>query len=198
MNRRRRRSILAPLSFNPEEVHCVSESQLPEPWLRGTLTEVPPVQRAVLHALESATEDLQRWCAFLTDDQINARPFGLAPVAFHVLHISRSTDRLLTYAEGRELSDDQLAALKTELTEVTSAGALFVEFRSALSKAARRVRAFDVARLGQTVSVGRKQLPTDCWRSAGACGRSHAKARRTGDHHGKGRWMGRKIDDAVN
>jgi len=30
----------------------------PEPWLRGTLTDVPALQRAVLHALELAREDL--------------------------------------------------------------------------------------------------------------------------------------------
>jgi hypothetical protein len=37
-------------------------SELPEPWLRGTLQEVPALQRAVLHALELAREDLERWC----------------------------------------------------------------------------------------------------------------------------------------
>ena len=30
----------------------------PEPWLRGTLTDVPAVPRAVLHALELAREDI--------------------------------------------------------------------------------------------------------------------------------------------
>jgi hypothetical protein len=44
----------------------------PEPWLRGKLTEVPAVQRAVLHALELASEDLHRWCAGLTDTELNA------------------------------------------------------------------------------------------------------------------------------
>ena len=34
----------------------------PEPWLRATLTEVPPVHRGVLHALELAKEDIARWC----------------------------------------------------------------------------------------------------------------------------------------
>ena len=34
-----------------------------EPWLRGTLTEVDAVRRQVLHALELAAEDVERWCA---------------------------------------------------------------------------------------------------------------------------------------
>ena len=50
--------------------------KLPEPWLRGTLTDVAPVQRAVLHALELAKEDIQRWCGDLSDEQLNARPGG--------------------------------------------------------------------------------------------------------------------------
>ncbi len=75
-------------------------NNLPEPWLRGTLPEVPAVQRAVLHALELAEEDLKRWCGGLTDEQMEARPAGLSPVAFHLRHIARSLDRLLTYAEG--------------------------------------------------------------------------------------------------
>ncbi len=36
----------------------MSESKLPEPWLRGSLQEVPAVQRGVLHALELAGEDV--------------------------------------------------------------------------------------------------------------------------------------------
>jgi hypothetical protein len=74
-----------------------------EPWLRGTLTEVDAVRRQVIHALELANEDIERWCAGLSDAEMNARPFGLAPVAFHLRHIARSLDRLLTYSEGKAL-----------------------------------------------------------------------------------------------
>ena len=82
----------------------MQKSELPEPWLRGTLAEVPAVQRAVLHALELAKEDLERWCDGLSDEELHARPGGIAPVAFHLRHIARSMDRLLTYAEGNQLS----------------------------------------------------------------------------------------------
>jgi hypothetical protein len=63
--------------------------KLPEPWLRGSLPEVPAVQRAVLHALESADEDLKRWCGGLTEEQITVRPFGLPSVAFQLRHIAQ-------------------------------------------------------------------------------------------------------------
>jgi hypothetical protein len=68
----------------------------PEPWLRGTLQEVSAVPRGVLHALELANEDLQKWCGGLSDAELNSRPAGLPPVAFHLRHIARSLDRLLT------------------------------------------------------------------------------------------------------
>ena len=105
----------------------MSENELTEPWLRGTLQEVPAVQRAVVHALQLAGEDLQRWCGGLSDEQINARPGGLAPVAFHLRHIARSMDRLLTYAEGRDLDDEQLSAKKAEMEPGAYDEALFAE-----------------------------------------------------------------------
>ena len=136
------------------------ETRLPEPWLRGTLCEVPAVQRAVIHALELAGEDLQRWCGSLSDEEINASPGGLPPVAFHLRHIARSLDRLLTYAEGRVLSAEQLAAMKSELDSGAARDALFSELNSALTKSMTRVRAFDAEMFEQMRVVGRKQLPT--------------------------------------
>ena len=71
-----------------------------EPWLRGAETDVPAIARAVLHALQLADEDLRKWCGSLSDAEMNTRPAGAAPVAFHIRHLARSLDRLLTYAEG--------------------------------------------------------------------------------------------------
>jgi uncharacterized damage-inducible protein DinB len=113
-----------------------------------------------LHALELAEEDLKRWCGSLTDEQINARLCGLPPVAFHLRHIARSLDRLLTYAEGRSLTDEQLAALKTESDARASCDDLFSELELAVSSSGARIRAIDVNVLGQARSVGKKRLPT--------------------------------------
>jgi uncharacterized damage-inducible protein DinB len=138
----------------------MADIHLPEPWLRGTLTDVAPVQRAVLHALELAREDLEKWCGNLSDAELNARPVNLAPVAFHIRHIARSVDRLLTYAEGRELSSAQTGALKTELDPAASHGDLFAELADALAQGAVRVRAFTPQQLEESRTVGRKRLPT--------------------------------------
>src|ERR1700719_3316549 len=110
----------------------MTKTQVPEPWLRGTLTDVASVQRAVLHALDLAREDLEKWCSNLSDAELNARPGNLAPVAFHIRHIARSIDRLLTYAE----------------------------VAAALTRGAMRVRAFNPNQFEESRTVGKKQLPT--------------------------------------
>lgn len=132
----------------------------PEPWLRGTLEEVPAVPRAVLHALELAKEDLWKWCFPLSDKQLNLRPNGIAPIAFHLRHIARSMDRLLTYAEGRTLNEAQLSSLRVELEPNARHDQLFVELEAALAESARRLRALASADFAAPRPVGKKQLPT--------------------------------------
>ena len=114
-------------------------------WLRGTLTDVEPVQcRGVLHALELAKEDIERWCGSLTDAQLHARPAGVPSIAFHLRHIARSVDRLLTYAEDKQLGSAQRSALESELDAVATAQELFSEFEMEAALAARprpRIRA---------------------------------------------------------
>jgi uncharacterized damage-inducible protein DinB len=130
-----------------------------EPWLRGTLTEVDALRRQVLHALEQADEDVQRWCAGLSDAEMNARPFGVASVAFHLRHIARSLDRLLTYAEGGSLSDAQLESLKSEMDGNAPAERVLAEFRAGLGEARQRVRTISAASYEETRGVGRALLP---------------------------------------
>jgi hypothetical protein len=132
----------------------------PEPWLRGTLTDLDAVRRQVLHALELAGEDVERWCAGLSDAEMDARPFGIAPVAFHLRHIARSLDRLLTYAEGRALDVIQQGALGVELAPGISHAALMAEFHAALPEAQARIRALPLDQLEQVRYVGSKRLPT--------------------------------------
>ncbi len=138
----------------------MEKPKVPEPWLRGTLTDVPPVQRAVLHALELAKEDLERWCDALIDEELNARLGEIAPIAFHIRHIGRATDRLLTYAEGNPLTAEQISAMKAELTPGATRDQLFAELNQALDAAAKRIRALSVEDLNHPRTVGRQQMPT--------------------------------------
>jgi len=138
----------------------MSRQNLAEPWLRGTLTEVHPVIRAVLHALELAKEDLWKWCYPLTLAQLNQASPGIAPVSFHLRHIGRSLDRLLSYAEGSQLNHRQLWALRTEREPATSHARLFRELSEALHRSRARLVAFETVDLAAARSVGKKKLPT--------------------------------------
>jgi uncharacterized damage-inducible protein DinB len=138
----------------------MTQGNQPEPWLRGTLTDVPALQRAVLHALELAREDLERWCDGLSDAELNQRPGGIAPVAFHLRHIARSMDRLLTYAEGHQLSPEQMAAMKAEMEPGATRNELLAELVVAFAKSAKRIRSFAPNQMEEQRNVGKKQLPS--------------------------------------
>jgi uncharacterized damage-inducible protein DinB len=131
----------------------------PEPWLRGSLAEVPVIARAALHSLELAREDLFRQGESLSDDELKANPSGLPSVSFQLKHIVGSLDRLLTYAEGRELEAEQLAALQREEVPSTRTE-LFQDLDAALRDADRRIRALADLELDAPRWVGRKRFPT--------------------------------------
>lgn len=140
----------------------VSPTQTPyiEPWLRGTYSDVPAVGRAVLHALDLALDDITQWTEGLTDAEVHAQSLGLPSVAFHLRHIARSVDRILTYAEGGQLTAEQLAALKAERTGDESLAMLLGEIEASFSNAEARIRTLAGADFNIFRGVGRKQLPT--------------------------------------
>ena len=164
----------------------LAEPDLPEPWLRGTLQEVPRRAAGGLHALELAEEDMKRWCGGLTDEEINARPSGLPPVAFQLRHIARSLDRLLTYAEGRSLSDEQMANIeRRNLPRAPAAMTCSQNWKQPSAQA----RCTDSGARRRCAGAGQ-----ECWPAtfannrrwfAGACRGSHSTSRRTSHHDGE-------------
>ena len=130
-----------------------------EPWLRGTHGAIPAVARAVVHALELALEDAERWTAELTDEELNRSPSGLPSVAWQMRHMARSVDRLLSYAEGRQLSAEQLEALRRE-DEPGTAAELRGELMTAIEDGMRRVTALAAVDPETKRGVGRRALPT--------------------------------------
>ena len=137
-----------------------SQAGQPEPWLRGTHTDVPAVIRAVLHALEQAREDAEHWCGDLTGLEVNAGLAGLPSVAFQLRHIAGSVDRLLTYAEGHDLNEAQLADLRREAESASLPHLMLRDFSSSIERAGKRIRGFVGADLESQRLVGRKRLPS--------------------------------------
>jgi hypothetical protein len=131
-----------------------------EPWLRGTLSELPVVQRAVLHSLQMAQEDTAKWCGGLDDRELHARPLDLPSVAFQLRHIARSLDRFCCYAEGIALSAEQLAALAGEMDAGGTGDSIFRELEASIETTRKRLPEIIRQPLDLAVSIGRKRLPT--------------------------------------
>jgi uncharacterized damage-inducible protein DinB len=132
-----------------------------EPWLRGTRSETPAVVRAVLHAIDLALENIADSTTDLTIDEIDARPYGLASIGFHIRHLTGALDRSLTYASGSGLPDAQFAALAEEKAgKGVPVDVLLGALRASAARATQRLQALDPADFEATRWIGRKRLAT--------------------------------------
>jgi hypothetical protein len=115
----------------------------------------------VLFALQQAREDLAKYTEGLTAEQLWATPHGFGSVGFHIRHIAGSTDRLMTYAIGRELTEEQFAFLRGEERAAGKGREeLLAELDAAFSTAEAVIRSIDPATLTESRAVGRQRLPT--------------------------------------
>jgi len=114
----------------------------------------------LLYSFQMAREDLAKYTAGLTTEQIWATPYGFGSVGFHLRHVAGSTDRLMTYVSGGQLSSDQMTVLKAEKEPGATGEELLASIDRAFASAETVARAIDPARLAEPRGVGRKQLPT--------------------------------------
>jgi uncharacterized damage-inducible protein DinB len=135
----------------------------PEAWLRGPIAGIDPYLMPAAHALVQASEDLARAAGALTPAELWIQPGGAASIGFHLKHIAGSIDRLLTYARGESLSQEQRAALAAEGSPDTppeEAAALIALAQGAIVGAIEVLRGTPHAALLEPRSVGRAALPT--------------------------------------
>jgi len=134
----------------------------PEAWLRGPVAGINPYLMPAAHALVQCREELAAVAQELTKDQLWARPGGAASIGFHLRHVAGSLDRLLTYARGEALTDDQRRAAGTEGTpgDDEDPSALLAGVSAAVDAALARLRATDRATLLEPRAVGRAGLPS--------------------------------------
>ena len=130
-----------------------------EPWLRGPLAGIPPAVMPVFFSFQQVVEDLRRHTAGLTDDQIWQSTAG-GSLGFQLKHMAGSVDRLATYLSGRQLTDTQLAFLKSESVADTSLSALLTSVEKALQSAEQVLMSVNPDKLYEPRTVGRKNLPT--------------------------------------
>jgi hypothetical protein len=134
-----------------------------EVWQRGPVERFPPLLMPVAHALLQVKEDLERIARTVPAAHTWVRPGGAASIGFHVRHTGGSLDRLLTYARGESLTDDQRQAGRTEGEPgepPAELGAIVEETLRLVERALEQVRGTDVASLNDARTVGRARLPS--------------------------------------
>jgi hypothetical protein len=135
-----------------------------EPWLRGPVEGVIAELQPVAHELVFAQEELSRIFETLTDEQVWQTPSGAASIAYHARHNAGSTLRMLTYARGEELTDEQFAMRSAESQHdenIGAADALRIA-NHAIERAMLFVRSVqDHSKLDEPRLVGRKRLVTN-------------------------------------
>jgi uncharacterized damage-inducible protein DinB len=131
-----------------------------EPWMRGPIDGVPTLLAPILYSFQQAREDLARYTEGLTEAQLWATPHGFGSVGFNLRHIAGSTDRLMTYLEGRQLSEAQLDFLKHEHDSGASREELLGSMNDVFERAEAVVRSLDPSGIEAPREIGRKKLPT--------------------------------------
>lgn len=132
----------------------------PEPWLRGSHGEVTPIERAVVHSIEMAREDVGKWCGGLSEEEFHRCLPSLPSVAFQIRHIARSMDRFLTYLDRRPLTTAQFEALAGEKDPIGAKAQIFEEFSGMLARAEQFLRLQNGRPLDSPLTIGRRALPT--------------------------------------
>jgi uncharacterized damage-inducible protein DinB len=132
----------------------------PERWLRGPVEGVPALLQPAAHALLQTLDDVESAARDLTNDQLWRTPGGASSIGFHLMHLSGSTDRLLTYARGEMLSDAQKAAARAESNPpVVDAATLLADLRRAFDAALAQLKATPPSSLADARPVGKAGLP---------------------------------------
>jgi uncharacterized damage-inducible protein DinB len=128
--------------------------------MRGPIEGVHPLIAPALYGFQQAREDLARFTEGLTAEQIWAEPHGFGSVGFHLRHIAGSTDRLMLYLQGQQLTEGHLDALRREKEPGATREDLLAAMDEAFKRAEAIARAIDPAKLTEPREIGRKRLPT--------------------------------------
>ena len=119
---------------------------------------VPLAVMPLFFSFANVKEDIQKFASGLSPEQLWRKVGGNAAVGFHMRHIPGSVDRLLTYLEGGQLTEQQLQYLKHEAEPGATFAQLFTGLEHQLSAAEERLRKLDTSDLNAARYVGRKRL----------------------------------------
>ncbi len=131
-----------------------------EPWLSGPIEGVDTLLAPLLYSFEQTRQELAAHMIGLAPVDVWSRPFGMTPIGFHIRHIGGAADRLATYLRGEQLSEEQMARLKSESQPDAAVEQLLSELHADLARVEAYVRDLDPDTLRDPRGVGRKMLPT--------------------------------------
>lgn len=143
----------------PETCGKQVNSNPPEPWLRGPLSDVLPVVMPVLFSFQQVREDLRKHTRGISDLQVWA-PTPAGTLGFQLKHLAGSIDRISTYLVGEGLTERQLGQLSTESDGQGNLAELLMQVEESLRAGEERLRKVDPAQLCAFRGVGRKNLPS--------------------------------------
>lgn len=134
----------------------------PEVWLRGSLPGISALLQPTAHALLQAKEDVHNYTEDFPEALLWEKPTGRASVGFHLQHLTGVLDRMLTYAEGKALTDAQFNYLKAEGNPETNKGVqhLVEAFDKKVKETLEIFKNTPESVLTEERTVGRKKLPS--------------------------------------
>lgn len=133
-----------------------------EVWLQGEKTAgLSALLQPVADALLESVEEIKTFLEGFPEALLWEKPGGSASVGFHLKHIAGVVDRLLTYAEGASLSEQQFGSLKDEaITGNKTIEELIANLQASIHQGIERLKAIPETLLPQTRKVGRAGLPS--------------------------------------
>lgn len=140
----------------------MKDKELPEYWLRGKIEGYPDLLQPVVHSLLQSKLELKKYMVDFPDKLLWEKPAGRASVGFHLQHLTGVLDRLFTYADGVNLTQEQINYLKKEGTPDSSISSnmLIAEFDKKIEEVLGKLKNMQGSSLTEFRGVGRKQLPT--------------------------------------
>jgi len=138
------------------------QTSQPEYWLRGPVAGISALLQPVAHALLQARDEIATAVKDLPAAALWSQPGGVASAGFHLQHLTGVIDRLFTYAQGRQLSEEQLHYLSAEGKEDKdiTIDTLIAQLSSRIDTALEQLAATPESSLTETRGVGRKQVPS--------------------------------------
>lgn len=134
-----------------------------EPWLREPQADLIAELQPVASMYIAAVEELNAVTKGLTHEQVWTSVGGAASIGFHLLHLAGATDRLLTYANAKPLTEQQFADLAMERNTTEHQWPLeelLARLNVVFVNAMNQLKTISAEQLSEPRTLGRARIPT--------------------------------------